>query len=695
MICRSLCLLALCAASLTVPAQAQIQENFQAAVDALDRGADEEALELFQKVLAEDPSHQDAYELWQRTDNRVWLKMVTRGGELEMVFKALMEKARMGRKERANDPDKIRELVKGLATNDVLTRTKIVNQLASDYGEYAVPIMVHSLADADDSDRRVNVMQALTHMGSDVVPPLIEGLDAPDAFLRRNVALTLGYISDPRAKPALARLSANDEDPAVRNAALQCLQRMGGSSDPGALQLAQGDAYYREDDSVLMPHQYSDVIWHWEGTGLAPTEVPRFLYAPEMAKKAYYRALETLGEPGPALAGIARCAVTELGRLAEWQAAGQDVGDWAERLKTDDLAAQLAGPTALDLALGWALQQDDQIAASGLCRLLARSGNAPTANLQQALSGSKSGAVRGEAAVALGSIAFRTRSAASPDTVAALAEAASVEVVRIGAVIDGDDARRRALVAKLTEQGMLVNSWSTGGRGLGALQTIPGIDVLIVADRLPDMLLKQVIDYVRENPRTARVPILVIQSSPGTDEIDYGAEVKGVITPGGDLIAPVEAALSEGEGMNRDRQEANVLAARAAETLYTLAAGGRTDASSAAEALAGTLASRPDAIVLPALGALEFLGGTGHVERVAAVLTNPERTEEVRERAANCLAGIFSRTGSAEGGVLKMLQDTALKDASFAVRGATAGALGRLNLSRDVRVELMRGLRGR
>ena len=80
-----------------------------------------------------------------------------------------------------------------------------------------------------------------------------------------------------------------------------------------------------------------------------------------------------------------------------------------------------------------------------------------------------SGAVRGEAAVALGQIAFQSRTQANAETIAALAEAAGREIVRIGAVIDGDDARRRDLAGKLTEQGLLVNSWSTGARGLASL----------------------------------------------------------------------------------------------------------------------------------------------------------------------------------------------------------------------------------
>jgi HEAT repeat protein/CheY-like chemotaxis protein len=689
---RSLCLLALAAAFLSTPARAQ-SDDFQAAVNALAQGNDEEALGLLQKVLAADPSHQDAYDLWQNTEHRVWLKLLTKGGEIELVARELVEKAKLGRKERQNNPDAIRELVKELAGDDALARNKVVNQLASDFGEYAVPILIYSLAEQSDPDRRVNVMTALTRMGSDVVPPLIECLDAPDAFLRRNVAITLGYIGDARAKPVLSRAASNDSDTGVRNAAAQSLQRMGGGGDAGALYLVQGDAYYREDASVLQPHQYSDVVWHWEGNGLASVEVPRFLYAPEMAKKAYYRALELLGEPGQALAGIARCAVTEIGRLDEWVAAGQDVGDWAERLKTDDLAAQLAGPDALDLALGWAIGQSDFIAASGLCRLLAGTGKNATANLQRALGAAKGGGVQGEAAVALGSIAYRNREAASAETVSTLATWAGKEVLRIGAVIGGDEASGRALAAQLGEQGYQTSYWPTGPRGLASIGSLPGIDLIVVDEKPQGLTARAVINELRDNPRFARTQIFVKVSSPDTDASAFGDKVNGVLAPGSDLKSATEAAAAE--PLNRDREEALALAARAAGTLQRLAGGGKTDVTPATETLAGTLGNRPDEVVIPALGVLEFAGGAAHVERIAGVLSSSDRSEPARTAAAGALAGIFSRTGSADGGVLQLLTKVAQEDASFGVRAATAGALGRLNLAKDVRVELMRGLLGR
>lgn len=689
---RSLSLLALSVASLALPAAAQ-SEDFQKAVDALDRGNAEEALGHLQAVLAADPSNEAAYELWVNTEHTVWLKMLTKGGEFELLTKELMERAGQGRKQRQNNPDAIRELVKELSSDDVLVRNRVTNQLASDFGEYAVPMLIYSLADQQNGERRVNVITALAKMGADVVPPLCEALlDAPDAFLRKNVATTLGYIKDPRAQAALSDAAGHDGDSGVKAAANQALAKVGGGGDASALFLALGDAYYGESDSVLMPHQYSDVVWRWEGNGLASTETPRFLYAPEMAKKCYYRALARLSDPGKALAGIARCAVTEIGRLAEWKSAGQDTGDWETRLQSDDLAAQMAGPESLELALGWALQQGDMVAASGLCRLLSSTGKTTSANLRAALAGSKSLSVQGEAAVALGRIAYRNREAASAETIAALTTAAGHQVLRIGAVIGGDEASGRALAAELEQHGYSASFWPTGSRGLVSLRSLPGVDLIVVAERnLGELSARQVINDLRRDPRTARTPIYVRVGSAEADASAFG-DVNGLIGPSDDIAATAEAAAKE--PLNRDRQEALMLAARAAATLHALAAG-KSEVGGTAEALAATLADRPDEVVVPALGALQFVGGGAQVERIAAVLSNAERSEAARVAAADALAGVFSRSGTTDAGILRVLQDVAQKDGSFAVRASTAGALGRLNLDKNVRVELMHGLLGR
>src|SRR6185436_6149179 len=100
------------AALLALPAQAQdVKELFREGVDLLHRGRKEEALVAFQKVLAADPSQEEAYELWKETDYDIWLDLMVEQGEFPLVAQRIQELSRLARAERRNDTEAISALV--------------------------------------------------------------------------------------------------------------------------------------------------------------------------------------------------------------------------------------------------------------------------------------------------------------------------------------------------------------------------------------------------------------------------------------------------------------------------------------------------------------------------------------------------------------------------------------------------------
>src|SRR5690606_24118100 len=109
----------------------------------------------------------------------------------------------------------------------------------------------------------------------------------------------------------------------------------------------------------------------------------------------------------------------------------------------------------------------------------------------------------------LGRIAARTGRAADAATVSALGDAAAREVLRIVAVIDGDDARRQSVEQALQAQGYSVHGWATGARGLYSLRNVPGVDLVLVAETLPDLTFAQVASDVRRNPGMSEVPVIL------------------------------------------------------------------------------------------------------------------------------------------------------------------------------------------
>ena len=670
------------------PATAQVSSTFREGIEALRQGDDAAALDAFQRVLALDPSREDAYDLWQTTEHEMWLKMMVKGGDFELIAKRLGALARLGREERRNDADAIRGLIDTALGDDVIERRRALLQLSSQHGEFAVPYLLPYVGDPGDDERRVLAMQALSKMSTLVVPPLLEALSTDDPFLRRNVALVLGYVGDPRAGGLLSWLSQTDADGAVRSAAAQAAQSCGATGSPVELLLQNGEDYHYRRGNVLGDADYSSVVWEWIDGQLEPRDVPRFLYGTEMSRRSYYRALA--GQPGSleARAGIARSYVDAMARVEAQARAGADVGDWQDSVAYGGLALGAAGGDALDLALQWGVGSNDSTTGAMLCQILGNNARSMTRGLTAALQ-SKDGAIRSEAAVAAGMIAFRTGVRANDAVIQGLGAAAGREVVRVAFVVDPDAARAGALASALEERGLFVTVWRRGTRGLSMVRRAPEVDVVLVAESLPDLTASQLVSEIREDERTANTPIFLVTGDPDAGDA-WGDRISGTVTSGAD-VEDVMAALED--GLDGDRARADELAQRAAGTLARLAYAGHSDLAPALGPLQNALGRR-DEVAVPALEVMGAAGSTVQVPALVAVVVDGARSEPVRVAAADAISSILSRQQVQIGpeGV-QQLVETATSDPSLGVRVAAVRALGRSALDDVSRARLLMDVR--
>jgi len=666
-----------------MPATAQ-QAEFDQGIDLLRRGRKEEALAAFQSVIASGLSNEQAYELWRSSDDsRVWIDMMVEGGEYDLVARRFLDLAKLGRKERLDDQGAIQGLITELrGTDDALERRRIIRQLSADHGEYAVPSLLAGLADVSDDDWRITAMTALKHMDNGVVQPLIAALGSDDAYLRRNVAMTLGNIGDVRAAGVLQALSA-DSDSSVAAAASDAAVSCGSTGDAVEQLLQTGDDYHNRRDNVLRPYQYSDVVWSWSDGGLASTPVPRAIYNDLLAKQAYERALGVDSSALSALSGIARAYVNIDAKITALEEAGADVGEFEEQSDLAAMAVSVAGVDALDLALQWAVLTDDTATGARLCMALADVASAPTDGLLEAVDSSE-GALQGEAAVALGNAAWRGGHDAGGLVVANLGAAVGREIVRIVAVVDAQTDRADAVARSLGANDVMVNHRGTGGAGLVMLHRLPGLDAILIGDGLADMTLDQILADIGANDALSGTPVFLMSTDPDTVDL-YGDRFAGTLADANDLSA-LDAVFEE--NLSGDRARAEGLAQRAAKTLARLSRAGQTDIASATTGLAACLATRGDAVILPAMGALGAAGGPDSIDALMAVAANGDNSDEARAAAANALGGIFSRHAlPAENGV--GLRDLLGSDASRDVRLAAARALGRLQLAGSDRAALI------
>ena len=174
----------------TVPAFAQeddLETMFDEGVNLYKRGRLEEALTVFQNVLAQNPSHAQAFEFWNKAGHQIFLQMLIERGEYESVAKRFIELARVGRKEKEEDPERIQELVSKVVSDDQRERTEALLELMADHGEYTVEYIYPELA-SDDLEARVNVITGLARMGEEIGLPLIQVLHSGDAMVRRGAA---------------------------------------------------------------------------------------------------------------------------------------------------------------------------------------------------------------------------------------------------------------------------------------------------------------------------------------------------------------------------------------------------------------------------------------------------------------------------------------------------------------------------
>ncbi|MBI5432564.1 MAG: HEAT repeat domain-containing protein [Planctomycetes bacterium] len=661
-----------------------VQELFNEGVQALKKGEDDAALTAFQKVLAAQPSHEQAYELWKTTEHQIWLDILVKKGDFELVGKRLMALAEMGRAERKNDGDAIKALLADVKVDDVVTRRTAIRTLAAEHGEFAVPYMLGVLGDQSDDDRRVMYMQALTEMGSDVVPPLVEALGATDAFLRRNVALTLGYLGDHRAGPSLAAMAAKDENETCRNAALQAAKKCG-ATDAVAGFVKLGSDYHYRQDNVLAAKGQGTTVWSWGGDALVGTAVHAAVVPDELAKRAYGRALAI--DPANAVArmGLARAHASEAARLVALAEGGVELGDLKNAYDTGIVASRLAGVDALDAGLQEAVQHKDVVTAVALCRAMSAAVAGPTPGLEAALR-SGDGGLRTEAALALAHGAVTGRGKASADVIAALGEAAGRQAVRVVAVVDSDANRGAAIAAALEAKGIVAHRWERGATALAVLHRLPGLDGLLVADSLSDLTTAQIVDEVGRTEALSKAPLFIITADAEKAAEVWGEKAKGTLANADGAAAVVEA-LAAVEG---DRAKAVALAGEAASALADLAYTG-TDVSASFAALREAVTVQPDEVALAVLNVIQASGCSMCAETAATLAADGSRSEDVRASAASAAAACYARGQAATDAAVAALKICLGADAPLSVRASAARALGAVKLTPADRAALLTG----
>lgn len=670
----------------------EFSDSFKQGVDLWQRGREAEAIAAFNKALANNPTEESAYALWRDVDFQVWRELIASGGQGELIAKRVIELAKGGRKALANDSAAIEALVqKVVSLEGGKEWVSAVGQLASDHGEFATPNLIGFLGEGSESEKMARAKLALNRLSRSVVLPLCAALQSQDAVLRRNICDVLGGIGDDRAAGYLLWHAKSDPDGSVRAAAADAARAAGFGGDALSSLLKLGQEFHDSTEHAIPDNQVRESVWVWNEPRLVPMPIPAAIHNDELARQAYDHALSVAPDSTDALAGLARAYVAEMTKLEWLEKGGQDLGAWKARIDEARLAVNVAGVNAVDRALQLSVQGKEGTTGAALCRTLAGLAKEPTPGLNAALQASD-GALRSEAAVALASIAQRNGRAPSSEVIALLGEIVGRQVMRIAIVADSDEGRGRAIQAGLEGMGMSVTRVTKGGMALALARRAAGLDVALFSDVQSDLTLSQMLDEMKDDPRLQAVPIVAITANPEQVATDYSGRIAGSVKGADDLKAVQDAMSNEIGG---DRALADDLAARAGAILAQVGRTGRADTAPVAGSVVGAIANRPDAVSIAALEALASAGGAQQGAAIVAVVADGSRSEPVRVAAADALAGILARDGSALAAEsVASLNAVAVSDAGVKVRDAVARAIGLVKIDAAQRIDVLRKLKG-
>lgn len=624
--------LSLCALVLSLPAAAQADESFRQAIAAFQEGDHAAAVGHMKAVLAENPGSEQALAMWDSAEKQVVTQMLLARGELGQLADRFLGLARAARVEIVDDPGNAREVVARVLEGDPLEREQALLELRANYGAWAVPALVGPLGDRGDPDNRVDAVQALVRLGSRAVMPLVAVLHSEDVTTRRNAAAVLGTLKDPRAAAGLAFVARDDEDETTRAVAAEALAKLGApGNDPVALARSLAEGWFRGDLELVQPWDSAAVVWEWQDGALAGRKVLAGLYHLEVAEQVARQAMAHGG--GDALRP--QLAAVEAAIMAEVLAAGR--------------MADLEGSELLATAQEHlpAVQRNLALAGShrgrGLALCLTGKRRQPQAALvlMQAMGASadergalKAAMLDADTAVAAGAAMALAR----------LGDFDAAVVQRLAATLASTPDR---LVAAIGDTGLsgAAPGWQLAAsddaaEGLLRAKSLPPKDVIVIQDGADGVTLDTLVFGLRNDPRTATTPLIVVTR-----------DVEGVQNLYGDKVSKVVASASFSDvaevAGERDPAQADLVARAkaAADALASLPASVARDASAE---VAQALSSTADDGVRAALLRLVTYAGIEQAQpAVEEIVLDGGAATDVRREALVAAARLWALAGRA------------------------------------------------
>ena len=418
----------------------------------------------------------------------------------------------------AHDPARIARLIAELGNADAAQRALARHDL-SEGGADAVLALLAALAKADQAGLHTQAQLALLEMKRDSERPLVAALESNDEGLLVKIIDTLGAMESREATPRLVRLAVDGTAaPAVRSAAADALVRIVGSApqpEDAQRYLQKQLEQQLERANVLQPELDGAVkIWQWDATEKAPVarefppgdaalvesrQIAAELYriAPKNAFAARMRLLTAL-EADKLLRGLDRPLPHGDGTAAAMAAEG------GPALVSDVLAeAMRRGRVVAAVAAA------ETLGTLGDGRVLASSSDSQESPLALAMRHSDR-RLRITAALAVARMKPResfTGASRVAETLAHFAGTGGGRRVLIGHPRSDDG---QTLVAYMNENSYEAEVAPTGRAVQQKIVENADYEFLLLSDTIAAPDVKELVQWVRRDYRTARLPVGVL-----------------------------------------------------------------------------------------------------------------------------------------------------------------------------------------
>lgn len=279
----------------------ELRDLFRQAVTSFEEGEVQAAVGKLRELFAQDPSSSLAYECVEEGGYRLFVAMISEGGDITTMAKKLLQLAEQRIKKDTPPVAKIRELLDQLREDDWVKSRVAMEKLVMEVGPYVVPYCIEALADQRNDEYRATVLQLLIKLADNAVLPLAEILKSKNSFLRQQAVIALGHIGDLRGVPYLLNTYEDAEsDQHVKAEAAKALKKITGREPSGlgsAKEWLLSDAhlYYNEHPRLCVNYYKKWFLWSWkeEGEGkLEYREIPSFGWNEQMAEELCYLALQ-------------------------------------------------------------------------------------------------------------------------------------------------------------------------------------------------------------------------------------------------------------------------------------------------------------------------------------------------------------------------------------------------------------------